>query len=80
MSTKLIHFGLTWNLSNNSKSVRNQKKLQLQKLFKIRAGNVNAMPRLNTTAPRTFKGPIVPTGLVRALSTVSTPPSPRPRW
>jgi hypothetical protein len=24
---------LTWNLSNNSKSVENQKKLQLQELF-----------------------------------------------
>jgi hypothetical protein len=29
MSTKLNQFGLTWNLSNNSKSVENQRKLQL---------------------------------------------------
>jgi hypothetical protein len=35
MSTKLTHFGLTRNLSNNSKFVGNQKKLQLQKLFQI---------------------------------------------
>jgi hypothetical protein len=133
MSTKLIHFCLTWNLSNNSKSMRSHKKLQLQKLFQIThsfstifweffsslryfpkdisisavicvlekfnmmahlsvalrpvpgppirgRGNVNAMPRLNTMVPRTFKGPAVPTGLVRALSTVSTPPSPHPHW
>jgi hypothetical protein len=30
MSTKLYQFSLTWNLSNNSKSMENQKKLQLQ--------------------------------------------------
>jgi hypothetical protein len=35
MSTKLNQFGLTWNLSNNSKSVETQRKLQLQKLFQI---------------------------------------------
>jgi hypothetical protein len=35
MSTKLTHFGLTWNLSNNSKIVGNQKKLQFQKLLPI---------------------------------------------
>jgi hypothetical protein len=35
MCTKLYQFGLTWNLSINSKSVKNQKKLQLQKLFQI---------------------------------------------
>jgi hypothetical protein len=29
LSTKLNQFGLTWNLSNNSKSVENQRKLQL---------------------------------------------------
>jgi hypothetical protein len=29
MSTKLNQFGLTWNLLNNSKSVENQRKLQL---------------------------------------------------
>jgi hypothetical protein len=35
MSTKLNQFGLTWNLSNNLKFVKNQSKLQLQKLFQI---------------------------------------------
>jgi hypothetical protein len=35
MSTKLNQFGLTWNLSNNSKSVENPRKLQLQKMFRI---------------------------------------------
>jgi hypothetical protein len=35
MSTNLVQFGLAWNLVNNSKSVESQKKLQLQKLFKI---------------------------------------------
>jgi hypothetical protein len=35
MSTNLDQFGLAWNLMNNSKSVENQKKLQLQKLFQI---------------------------------------------
>jgi hypothetical protein len=35
MGTKLYQFGLTWNLSINSKSVENQKKLQLQKLVQI---------------------------------------------
>jgi hypothetical protein len=35
MSTKLTHFGLTWNLSNNSKSMGIPKVLQLQKLFQI---------------------------------------------
>jgi hypothetical protein len=35
MSTKLYQFSLTWNLLNNSKSVENQKKMQLQKLFQI---------------------------------------------
>jgi hypothetical protein len=29
MGTKLYQFGLAWNLSINSKSVENQKKLQL---------------------------------------------------
>jgi hypothetical protein len=29
MGTKLYQFGLAWNLLNNSKSVENQKKLQL---------------------------------------------------
>jgi hypothetical protein len=33
MSTKLDQIGWTWNLLNNSKSVGNQKKLQLQNLF-----------------------------------------------
>jgi hypothetical protein len=36
MGTKLYQFSLAWNLSNNSKSVENQKKLQLQKLFQIK--------------------------------------------
>jgi hypothetical protein len=35
MSTKLYQFSLTWNLTNNSKFMENQKKLQLQKLFQI---------------------------------------------
>jgi hypothetical protein len=35
MSTKQNQFSLTWNLLNNSKSVENYKKLQLQKLFQI---------------------------------------------
>jgi hypothetical protein len=35
MSTKQYQFSLTWNLSHNSKSVENQKTLQLQKLFQI---------------------------------------------
>jgi hypothetical protein len=35
MSTKLNQFGLTLNLLNNSKSVENQSKMQLQNLFKI---------------------------------------------
>jgi hypothetical protein len=35
MSTNLVRQVLTWNLVNNSKSVENQKKLQLQKLFQI---------------------------------------------
>jgi hypothetical protein len=35
MSIKLYQFGLAWNFSNNSKSMKNQKKLQLQKLFQI---------------------------------------------
>jgi hypothetical protein len=35
MSTNLVRQILTWNLVNNSKSVENQKKLQLQKLFQI---------------------------------------------
>jgi hypothetical protein len=35
MGTKLYQFGLAWNLANNSKSMENQKKLQLQKLFQI---------------------------------------------
>jgi hypothetical protein len=35
MSTKLNQFGLTWNVSNNSKSVENPRKLQLQKMFRI---------------------------------------------
>jgi hypothetical protein len=35
MSTKLYQFSLTWNIVNNSKSIENQKKLQLQKLFQI---------------------------------------------
>jgi hypothetical protein len=35
MSRKLNQIGWTWNLSNNSKFVGNQKKLQLQKLFQI---------------------------------------------
>jgi hypothetical protein len=35
MGTNLYQFGLAWNLTNNSKSVKNKKKLQLQKLFQI---------------------------------------------
>jgi hypothetical protein len=35
MSTNLVQLGLALNLMNNSKSVENQKKLQLQKLFQI---------------------------------------------
>jgi hypothetical protein len=35
MSTKLNQISWTWNLLNISKSVGNQKKLQLQKLFQI---------------------------------------------
>jgi hypothetical protein len=35
MSTNLNQFGLTWNLSNNSKSIQNQRKFQLKKLFQI---------------------------------------------
>jgi hypothetical protein len=35
ISTKLNQIGWTWNPLNNSKSVGNQKKLQLQKLFQI---------------------------------------------
>jgi hypothetical protein len=35
MGTKLYQFGLAWNLLNTSKSMKNQKKLQLQKLFQI---------------------------------------------
>jgi hypothetical protein len=33
MSTKLNQIGWIWNLLNNSKSLGNQKKLQLQNLF-----------------------------------------------
>jgi hypothetical protein len=35
MSTNLDQFGLAWNPANNSKSVENQKKMQLQMLFQI---------------------------------------------
>jgi hypothetical protein len=35
MGTNLYQFSLVWNLANNSKSVENQKKLQLKKLFQI---------------------------------------------
>jgi hypothetical protein len=35
MSTKLYQFSLTWKLLNNSKSVENQKKLQLQNMFQL---------------------------------------------
>jgi hypothetical protein len=35
MSTNLVQLGLAWNFVNNSKSVENQKKLQLQKLFNL---------------------------------------------
>jgi hypothetical protein len=35
MSTNLVKPSLTWNLWNNSKSVENLRKLQLQKLFTI---------------------------------------------
>jgi hypothetical protein len=35
MGTNLYQFGLAWNHMNNSKSMKNQKKLQLQKLFQI---------------------------------------------
>jgi hypothetical protein len=44
MSTKLNQFGLNWNLSNNSKSVENQRKLQLQKLFKITLSSSKNFP------------------------------------
>jgi hypothetical protein len=35
ISIKRYQFSLTWNLSSNSKSEENQKKMQLQKLFQI---------------------------------------------
>jgi hypothetical protein len=35
MGTKLYQFSLTWNLSITSKSMENQKKLQLQKFSKL---------------------------------------------
>jgi hypothetical protein len=47
MGKKLYQFGLSWNLANNSKSVKNQKMLQLQKLFQI-------IPSCSTNFPEFF--------------------------
>jgi hypothetical protein len=44
MSTKLNQFGLTWNLLNNSKSMENQRKLPLQKLFQITPSSSSNFP------------------------------------
>jgi hypothetical protein len=44
MGTNLYRFGLAWNPVNNSKSLENQKKLQLQKLFQITTSSSTIFP------------------------------------
>jgi hypothetical protein len=52
INTKLNQIGWTWNPSNNSKSMGNQKKLQLQKLFQITPSFVKSCSKLHLLSPQ----------------------------
>jgi hypothetical protein len=56
MSTNLVKLGLTWNLVNNSKSVENQKKLQLQKLLQITSYSSTKFPGIFLTPSYSSRG------------------------